>query len=72
MKPLATLNSGYIMNQSEPQLAIALRKDDVFLDDFVEKEEFNDFTVYFYRSKQYDEKRYKEWIDLIKSHYSMS
>ena len=72
MTPLGTLNSGYIMNQSEPQLAVAFRKNDVFTGDFFEKEEFNDFTVYLFRSKQYDEKRYKEWIDLIKSHYSMS
>jgi hypothetical protein len=72
MKPLATLNSGYILNQSEPLLAIALRKSEEFTDSFIEKEEYNEFTVYLKRSKQFDTERYQKWIDLIKAHYNIS
>lgn len=72
---LGTLNSGYILNQSEPLLAVATKdksqKTYQNLHSF-EIKEYNDFNVLLFRNLHHDEKRYVQWIDLIKSHYNLS
>ena len=65
---IATLNSSYILNQSEPLMAVAVLKD-VSVDGFsVEKGNkhiFSNFNVLLIRSTMMDEQRYAEWTDLI-------
>jgi len=65
---IATLNSSYILNQSEPLMAVAVLKD-VSVEGFsVEKGNkhiFSNFNVLLLKSTMMDEQKYEEWTDLI-------